>query len=125
MKRIMGTITRTFLPRGFAFVRGDDNKDYMLQADELEGAEWGHEAIHGGVRIEFTPRELSPARLRAAKVRLIGEAMGIFVPEEPRKGCLADELLLPNDDDRKRCGCVDCLEDLRAKALAIQQGNRL
>ena len=68
-----GTITRVFLPRGFGFVRGDDDLDYFLQADALAGAAWDGATIREGVRVEFLPnqrRRRGGNGLRALEVRL-------------------------------------------------------
>ena len=65
-----GTIKRVFLPRGFAFVTGDDGEDYFFQADELRGAEWDGSVIKERVRLEFVPSEGGPGGngLRATQV---------------------------------------------------------
>lgn len=67
-----GTIIRVFLPRGFGFVRGDDDLDYFLQANALAGAAWDGATIREGVRVEFLPDEngVGGNGLRALEVRL-------------------------------------------------------
>jgi cold shock CspA family protein len=67
-----GTITRIFLPRGFAFVRGDDGQDYLLHANELRDAAWSGEVVREGVRVEFVARANgnSGNKLRATEVTL-------------------------------------------------------
>ena len=65
-----GTITRTFLPRGYAFVLGDDDRDYLLHANELREA-WSGETVHEGVRVEFVPRSNGPGgKLRATEAHI-------------------------------------------------------
>lgn len=52
-----GTVTRVFLTRGFAFVRGDeDGQDYFLQAEQLS-VPWDGASVREGTRLEFEPRE--------------------------------------------------------------------
>ena len=76
---IHGTITRVFLPRGFAFVRGDDGLDYFFNADEFyigdmraPSEAWDGAVIREHARVRFLPR--SDGRggngLRACGVRL-------------------------------------------------------
>lgn len=48
-----GTITRVFLTRGFAFIRGEDGEDYFFQADESV-APWSGE-VRAGMSVTFTP----------------------------------------------------------------------
>lgn len=50
-----GIITRAFLPKGFAFVRGSDGKDYFLQANELYEGHWEGAFIREGATVEFRP----------------------------------------------------------------------
>lgn len=50
-----GTIKRVFLPRGFAFVTGEDGQDYMFQANELRDSAWDGRVIKEGVELEFVP----------------------------------------------------------------------
>jgi cold shock CspA family protein len=70
-----GTVKRVLLPRGFAFVTGEDGHDYFLQAGELRGAEWSGASIREGVHLEFTP--MGDGRggngLRATEARVMEE----------------------------------------------------
>jgi len=67
-----GTIKRVFLPRGFAFVTGEDGEDYFFQADQLRDAQWDGRTIRENVRLEFVPQDGGPGGngLRATEVRL-------------------------------------------------------
>jgi hypothetical protein len=66
-----GVITRIFLTRGFAFVRGDDKETYFLQVDELSpGTQW--EQMRVGSNVVFEPRRTGGAKgngWRATQVR--------------------------------------------------------
>ena len=70
-----GTITRAFLPKGFAFVRGDDEQDYFLQANELYDNPWEGAVVREGARVEFTPVSDGHGgnKLRATEAKVIKE----------------------------------------------------
>lgn len=69
-----GVVTRAFLPRGFAFVLGEDGLEYFLNASELRGKPWSGESVHEGVALEFVPRANGAGGngLRATEARTIG-----------------------------------------------------
>ena len=67
---MQGIITRVFLTRGFAFVKGDDGLAYFLQVDELRDAQWDGTTIRPGVRVEFAAAT-GKKGLRATEVRLL------------------------------------------------------
>lgn len=57
---MVGTVTRVFLTRGFAFIRGDDNpngddsEDYFAHVDEMRKKEdWEH--MRAGRQVTFEP----------------------------------------------------------------------
>ena len=51
---MVGTVTRVFLTRGFAFVRGSDNVDYFAHVDEMQKKEnW--EQMRAGRHVTFEP----------------------------------------------------------------------
>lgn len=70
-----GTITRVFLPRGFAFVRGEDGQDYFFQADELHNMPWEGSSVREGATVRFTPtideKRKGSSNLRAAEVSIV------------------------------------------------------
>lgn len=68
-----GKIKRVFLPRGFAFVIGEDGQDYFFQAGELREAEWDGQIIKEHTQIEFEPRSGGHGGngLLATEVRLV------------------------------------------------------
>lgn len=67
-----GTVTRVFLPRGFAFIRGEDGLDYFFQAKELAIGQWDGLVIHEGTYVSFEPTNDGPKGngLRATQVQV-------------------------------------------------------
>ena len=69
MKRIKGMVTRAILTKGYAFVAGEDEREYFFHVGSLDVEEdWVR--VHKGAWIEFEPAEISPGRWRTAKVTL-------------------------------------------------------
>jgi len=52
--RVLGTVRRVLLARGYGFVLGDDGTEYFLQADDFLG-EWSGALVRAGARVEFVP----------------------------------------------------------------------
>jgi len=52
---VTGTISRVFLPRGFAFITGEDNLTYFFQVEQLAAGSWDGATIHPGVQVTFVP----------------------------------------------------------------------
>lgn len=70
MSRICGTISRVFLPRGYAFIIGDDEREYFLHVDQFIGV-WEGKVVHEGARVSFEPKRDGRGgnKLRANEVR--------------------------------------------------------
>lgn len=67
---MFGEIARALLPRGFAFVIGDDGRDYFLHVDQWEGT-WDGQSMKRGARVEFVPKEMPDGKFRAENARAI------------------------------------------------------
>jgi len=65
-----GTVDKAILPKGYAFVAGDDGRDYFLHVDDWTGV-WDARDLRRGVRVEFETREVSPDRYRAMNARAV------------------------------------------------------
>lgn len=65
---MFGEVTRALLPRGFAFVIGDDGQDYFLHVDQWEGT-WDGQNMKRGTRVEFVPKKMPDGKLRANSAR--------------------------------------------------------
>ena len=68
---ISGTVQRVFLPRGYCFVRGDDQVLYFLHATEVPEGTWDGDHIRLGVRVTFTPTKTEEG-WRATGAKLCG-----------------------------------------------------
>jgi cold shock CspA family protein len=65
-----GVITRVLLPRGFGFIRGEDEQEYFFYHAELRGEQWGGNTVCKGKRVEFTPAT-GDKGLRATDVSIL------------------------------------------------------
>ena len=63
-----GTVDKAILPRGYAFVAGDDGQDYFLHVDEWAGV-WDARDLRKGTRVEFEARDAGGGRYRAVNAR--------------------------------------------------------
>ena len=68
--KIQGTVKRILAVKGYAFVEGDDGREYFFHVGSLlDEADWAR--VRRGIRISFVSVDVLPGRWRTSEVTVL------------------------------------------------------